>query len=276
MRVGDWCCEHLTARLGRGEGWGGASAINAASPEAPRAAEMSPGKLQPHAYIDVLMTVSLPAMVDRPATTIAYIDGFNFYYGAVKGTPHKWLDLEALCRHLLPRDNIVKIRYFTARVNPRPEDPQQANRQETYLRALATLPHVEIHYGHFVTRSVKLPLAHPPAHGPRTVEVLRTEEKGSDVNLASYLLLDAFKGRCSTAVVISNDSDLARAIQLAQSELGVKVGIINPHSRSRQSRELLGLECSFYKHVPRQLLAQTQLPSLVHGPTGPIHKPKGW
>ena len=71
--------------------------------------------------------------------TIVYIDGFNFYYGAVKGTPHKWLDLEALCRRLLPNDQIVKIRYFTARISARPEDPQQAIRQETYLRALNSL-----------------------------------------------------------------------------------------------------------------------------------------
>ena len=60
-----------------------------------------------------------------PVATIVYIDGFNFYYGAVKGTPYKWLDLEALCRRLLPKDQIVKIRYFTARVASRPEDPQQ-------------------------------------------------------------------------------------------------------------------------------------------------------
>ena len=54
--------------------------------------------------------------------TIVYIDGFNFYYGAVKDTPHKWLDFEAFCRLLLPRDDIVKIRYFTARISALPND----------------------------------------------------------------------------------------------------------------------------------------------------------
>ena len=38
-----------------------------------------------------------------------------------------------------------------------------------------------------------MPLAHPPSVGPQTVEVIGTEEKGSDVNLASYLLLDGFR-----------------------------------------------------------------------------------
>ncbi len=215
---------------------------------------------------------SLNTKATRPRT-IVYIDGFNFYYGAVKGTPYKWLDFEALCRRLLPRDN---IRYFTARVAARPDDPQQASRQDTYLRALSTLALVEIHYGHFVTRPIRLPLAATPTSGPRTALVLRTEEKGSDVNLATYLLLDAFKSRCDTAVVVSNDSDLAQAIEVAQSELGVKVGIINPHSRDRRSRKLQGLNCLFYKQVPRRQLAQSQLPAVVHDPDGSIRKPKGW
>lgn len=214
-------------------------------------------------------------MAKRPQT-IVYIDGFNFYYGAVKGTQYKWLDFEALCQRLLARDHLVKIRYFTARVAARPDDPQRASRQDTYLRALAALPLVEIHYGHFLTQSVRLPRANRRRGQSRTVEVLRTEEKGSDVNLATYLLLDAFKGRCDTAVVVSNDSDLAQAIQVAQSELGVKVGIVNPHPRERRSRKLQGLDCLFYKQIPRQLLAETQLPTVVHDSKGPIRKPEGW
>lgn len=77
--------------------------------------------------------------------TIAYVDGFNLYYGALRGSPHKWLDLEALSRRLLPKDEIRLVRYFTARITARPDDPQQAQRQETYLRALRTLPGVQIH-----------------------------------------------------------------------------------------------------------------------------------
>lgn len=214
-------------------------------------------------------------MATRPQT-IVYIDGFNFYYGAVKGTQYKWLDFEALCQRLLARDHLVKIRYFTARVTARPDDLQRASRQDTYLRALAALPLVEIHYGHFLTQSVRLPRANRRRGQSQTVEVLRTEEKGSDVNLATYLLLDAFKGSCDTAVVVSNDSDLAQAIQVAQSELGVKVGIVNPHRRERRSRKLQGLDCLFYKQIPRQLLAETQLPTVVHDSNGPIRKPEGW
>jgi len=60
--------------------------------------------------------------------TNVYIDGFNFYYGAVKGTAYKWLDFSALCRLLLPTHSIQQIYYFTALVTPRPHDPDQAVR----------------------------------------------------------------------------------------------------------------------------------------------------
>ena len=66
------------------------------------------------------------------------------------------------------------------------------------------------------------------------------------------------------------------AIRVAQSELGVTVGVINPHPRDRRSRKLLGLNCLFYQQVPRRLLAQAQLPAVVHDSSGPIRKPDGW
>ena len=51
------------------------------------------------------------------------VDGFNLYYGCLRGTPCKWLDLDALCRRLFPRDTIHRIRYFTANITPRPGGP---------------------------------------------------------------------------------------------------------------------------------------------------------
>jgi uncharacterized LabA/DUF88 family protein len=205
--------------------------------------------------------------------TIVYIDGFNLYYGAVKGTPNKWLDLEALCRRLLPKDNVVKIRYFTALISARPSDPQQPARQQTYLRALETLPLVEIHYGHYLSHPVRMRLANPPARGPKTAEVIKTEEKGSDVNLATYLLLDAFRQQCDTAVVISNDSDLAEPIRVAEQELGIKVGIVNPQKPQHRSR---AMRSTFFKQLRPGVLASCQLPPTLQDAQGVIHKPARW
>lgn len=89
--------------------------------------------------------------------TIVYIDGFNLYYGAVKNTPYKWLNVQTLCQLLLPNYNLVKIKYYTASVSARPSDPGQPVRQQTYLRALRTIPDLEIIYGQFLQSKVSFP-----------------------------------------------------------------------------------------------------------------------
>ncbi|MFZ0060231.1 MAG: hypothetical protein WAL35_09355, partial [Acidimicrobiales bacterium] len=110
-------------------------------------------------------------------STIVYVDGFNLYYGALKGSSLKWLDLEAFCRAMLPQEDITLIRYFTAHVSGK-VDPDAPTRQETYLRALATLPSVAVHYGNFLTNATRMPLANPRPGGAKTVAVIKTEEKG--------------------------------------------------------------------------------------------------
>jgi uncharacterized LabA/DUF88 family protein len=170
--------------------------------------------------------------------TNVYVDAFNLYYGCLRGTPYRWLDLGALCTRLLPRDRIKRIRYFTAALSVRPDNPRDRQRQQTYLRALETVPGLSIHYGRFLSHVVRMPLANPPPTGARTVAVVKTEEKSSDVNLATFLLLDAFKRECGTAVVVSNDSDLKLPIEVAQTELGLHVGVVNPHPPAQRSRAL--------------------------------------
>jgi uncharacterized LabA/DUF88 family protein len=205
---------------------------------------------------------------------IVYIDGFNLYYGALKGTAHKWLDVVALARRLAPNDRLVAVRYFTARVRPQPSDPQQPQRQQAYLRALGTLPLVTIHLGHYLSHVTRMPLANPRPGGARTVEVIKTEEKGSDVNLATYLLLDAFRNRCDKAVVVTNDSDLQEPIRVAEVDLGVEVVIVNPHPPLRRS---LALQASAMRQLRAATVAACQLPSTVIDAQGrKIHKPPTW
>lgn len=109
--------------------------------------------------------------------TIVYIDAFNFYFGALKGTPYKWLDkwldFGKLCSLLLPHNRIIAIKYFTARVRPLPHDPDQPTRQQVYWRALRSIPNFSIYEGHFLVHSVSMPLAKPPLTGPRFVEVIK-------------------------------------------------------------------------------------------------------
>lgn len=204
--------------------------------------------------------------------TNVYVDAFNLYYGCLKGTAYRWLDLGALCRRLLPKDEIKRIRYFTATVSTRPDNPHAPQRQQVYLRALETTPGLSIHYGHYLSHVTRMPLAHP-RQGTRTVEVVKTEEKGSDVNLATYLLLDAFKADCDVAVVISNGSDLKLPIEVAQDELGLQVGVVNPHPAARRSR---ALRPTFFKQMRESVLAGCQFPPVLHDHRGEIRKPSSW
>lgn len=104
-----------------------------------------------------------------PLRANVYVDGFNLYYGCLKGTKYKWLNFSKLCQLLLPTNTIGNIRYFTAPVVPRASDPQQGQRQQTYLRALKTIPNLSIIEGHFSVKNVWM----MKADGSGTVRVIK-------------------------------------------------------------------------------------------------------
>lgn len=208
-----------------------------------------------------------------PIRTSVYVDGLNLYYRALRGTPYRWLNVGRLARLLLPKHEIVRIRYFTALVANRPGDPTQAQRQQAYLRALRTVPNLTIHHGHLLAKRKRRPLAKQPRCGPRTVEVLDTEEKGSDVNLASYLLLDGFEDEYDLAVVVSNDSDLELPIRMVATRLGRQVGVFDP---SRRRSFELHEAASWYRPLRQGPLSASLFPDILSDRQGPITKPGDW
>ena len=207
--------------------------------------------------------------------TSIYIDGFNFYYGAVKGTAFKWLDFKSLFQKILdPKNQINTIKYFTAEVTGK-IDPDQPIRQKTYLRALKThIPELTVIYGSFNTHVKPMPLACKNSNYSRPffVPILRTEEKGSDVNLAIHLLNDAWLNEFDCAVVVSNDSDLSESLRIVKNDLKKVVGVINPRG-SKPSREL-HKHSIFYKVIRKGALSASQLPNPIPGTS--LKKPKGW
>lgn len=211
--------------------------------------------------------------VNRSPRTHVYVDGFNLYYRALRGTPYRWLDLSALCRALLSKNDVRSVAYFTARVSNRPGDPGQATRQQMYLRALATDPLVTVEFGQFLTNRVRAYLVNPPVRGARTVEVWRTSEKGSDVNLATRMLIDAYRKRCEVVVLISNDSDLAGPLRVVRDELGLRVGVLDPSPRANKT---LHAASTFYKHIRAGALASSQFPLAMEDSQGKFTKPRGW
>lgn len=213
-------------------------------------------------------------MVRPPYRTIVYVDGFNFYYGEVKGTPWKWLDPAALFQKLLgPQNQLVKIKYFTARVQPLPNDPNINVRQDTYLRALAAhCPVIDLQYGHFLRHQIRMENANPP---PATVPVWKNEEKGSDVNLALHVLNDAWLNTYDCAVIVSNDSDLAESLRLVKTQHKKIIGLVTPGApKKRKTSRQLKQHADFVKPIRTWMLQSSQLPSPIPGTT--IHKPSGW
>ena len=211
--------------------------------------------------------------------TIVYVDGLNFYYGEVRGTPWKWLNPESLFREILrPQNKLIRIKYFTARVAPTSRDPHVNLRQDAYLRALEVYcPLLELYYGHFLRHAISMENAHPP---PERVEVWRNEEKGSDVNLALHVLNDAWRDAYDCAVIVSNDSDLAESLRLVRQERHKIIGLIAPgaNSRKKQDRRETSKELKQYADFTRPIYAwmleKSQLPDSIPGTN--IHKPTDW
>ena len=168
----------------------------------------------------------------------AYIDGLNLYYGALRNRPAlKWVNPHRLLERLLPGLNVERIRYFSTLAISLAGDPERQRRQAVYFRALRTIPSLTIHEGRMAIRTktgIMLPKSSPTQVA--TLEVF--EEKRTDVNIASHLLLDAFEGRYDTAVIVSNDSDLTTPIEMVVNRLGKRVITVNPYRANRQSSEL--------------------------------------
>lgn len=238
-----------------------------------------------------------------------YIDGFNLYYGgrSIFGRSTqgwKWLDLRKLSQRLLeqqsgwPPSNDLRIVYCTARVSGA-ENPNTPLDQDTYIRALTEMKSVDhIEFGNFKQRISLAPLANkvgknnfkimtpaPPIQIQDSnqknlddvrfiVSVARWEEKGSDVNVGSHLLIDALQHRIDAAIVISNDSDLQFPIHEARKY--IHIGIVNPSYRRTAGALLNQADAKGKLHWVYQLskfdYVSSQLPTI----TGQSKKPINW
>ncbi|MFA6315217.1 MAG: NYN domain-containing protein [Candidatus Paceibacterota bacterium] len=200
-----------------------------------------------------------------------YIDGFNLYYGCLKNTPCKWLDVFKLCQFLFPNDEIVKIKYFTAPIKNRENDidRERPNRQQMYFRALRTIKNLEIIEGTFLSHNVSMKLA----TGKGFATVIRSEEKGTDVNIATHLIHDAHNNKFEKAVVISNDSDLVTPIRIVTKEIVRPVTVISPFKRN--NIELMEAATSI-KKIRRGVLGVSQFPTKLTDNTGEFSIPEKW
>ena len=213
--------------------------------------------------------------------TIVYIDGFNLYYGLLKGTPSsKWLDPVSLARALLRDDHdIALVKFFTARVRPYPHDAQAVARQGVYIQALNALPSVKVVEGYYNRNKIWLPHIDPECKACNRARdgmahVMKFEEKRSDVNLTSSLLCDAFRNEAECFVLVTGDSDYIAPVDIVRFELKKPVLVFNP--RGDRPSDLM-YHASYYRNIPRDLPAKCQLPNTVLLPNGrTVHRPPAW
>ena len=201
----------------------------------------------------------------------------------MKRSSHKWLDLQALCKAVLPSNcEIVGIKYYTARVSGR-LDPDSPKDQNTYINALKTIPNLEVYYGNFQVTDKWMFLVQPvefrptsvtPAHpNPRFANVVKTEEKGSDVNLSAHLVRDAFTGAFEHAAIITNDTDLTEPLRIVVQEAKFPVTLISPVDKPAESLKRLA---TYVRHIKGHLGA-SQFPNPVLDSSGqPLNKPTSW
>ena len=238
-----------------------------------------------------------------------YVDGYNLYYGGRhvcgRGTAGwRWLDIRGLASSLVATRrvwtgaSIQRIVYCTARVKDTTQTGNAAD-QDVYLKALTagnSVDHIE--YGNYVSRvkfaplatkgptgapaitpaswpiMVQSPLGTPAPGAVFMVSYLHQEEKGTDVNVASHLLMDVLQRRVDAVVVISNDSDLKLPVRTARDQ--VPVGLVNPRG-GYFAGDLAGLGTDgvgghWWHKLRHEDYVNHQLPSTVGG----YAKPAGW
>lgn len=163
-----------------------------------------------------------------------------------------------------------------------PHNPQAPSNQLIYLRALATVPNLTIHKdGWFASHPATLPeapLFYPqgPGFPPRLVRVVKMEEKRTDVDIATHLLVDCFDHDFDEAAVISNDSDLSLPIEVVKSKFGKNIIAINPHRPWKMSKQLTTAASRQIRTINKSVLRNCQFPQTLTDAVGAFTKPPEW
>ncbi len=223
--------------------------------------------------------------------TICYVDGYNLYYGCLKNTTFKWLDLDFLLCRLLneqsPQSELHLVKYFTAdiKANFSRHGHMAHEAQQSYLRALQVRMgnRLEVIKGFYSVSEASMPRLVTPPNKQDTVKVWRLEEKETDVNLALHAYRDAVRHRADQLVLVSNDSDLCPLLNAIQAEnLPLTLGVIFPlikraNGFDRPGNERLSQHADWTRrHIREEELAQAQLPRVVSTKRKPIFKPDHW
>ena len=138
---------------------------------------------------------------------IVYIDGFNFYYGLksnIKWRKYYWIDIVRLFEMFIRKDkDLVAVKYFSAR----PDSFEKSTNQNAFFQANSQNPKFELILGKYLKKEIKC------YNCGYTIQTF--EEKETDVRIATQIINDVYEKKCDISIVVSADSDMVPAIELA-------------------------------------------------------------
>lgn len=216
----------------------------------------------------------------KKGRAIVYIDGFNLYFGLKSSTKNRknfkklpkksyWLDLQSLSEKLVRDNDLLLVKYFTARIKG---NPTKQARQNSLIGALQNYcPKLSIFEGRYLFRQmfcskcrrISSDIACSFCGHVNNIP----EEKKSDVNIATQMLRDAYENNFDIAYLVSGDSDLVPPIQIIRSMTPTKkVGVAFPPSRGG-SKELENV-ADFSFHISHSAIKNSLLPDVIIKPDG--------
>jgi 6-hydroxy-3-succinoylpyridine 3-monooxygenase len=228
--------------------------------------------------------------------TRVYIDGYNLYYGCLKRTPYKWLDLRALFGSILPSIHYERagaparfaleplaIKYFTAPILKNfASSSDSVSSQARYYGALQGHLGEAIHIveGYYDARPARAYLCEKgkTARECGIVEIWKLEEKLSDMALALHAYRDVLRGELDHVVFVTNDTDFVPALQMIREDTTATVGLIVPTRDDAGNANIALSELAHWTrtHIVEAEFAQSQMPVTVRCNDRIIHKPLSW
>ncbi len=161
---------------------------------------------------------------------IVYVDGFNFYYGLKdpKWKKYYWIDIVKLFEQfMLPHQELMAVKYFSARSY----HIDKSKRQDAFFQANKENPKFKLILGKYLKKQITC---------FNCQNIIHThEEKESDVRFATQIVADAYQKNCDIAIVVSADSDMIPAIELAK-EVNTKVFIYFPPNQFSSNLSTMG------------------------------------
>ena len=233
---------------------------------------------------------------DNALRTRVYIDGYNLYYGCLKHSTDKWLDVRTLIERILPSIFFEQdgepvrfafqtpaVKYFTAPIlTAFARSDDSVSCQHHYHTALCA--HLdgalEIIKGYHDAKPAR---AHIWEEGKaarecKMIEIWKLEEKQSDVAFALNAFSDAIRNEVDQVIAVTNDSDFAPAMKMIRQHTQAVVGLIAP---ARQKRSNVNAELQKHAHWTRthildEEFSQSQLPPVIRLKNKAVHKPLSW